>query len=335
VSERERDRSVDAVLRRVLAGDVSASPQAHCLDGETFGAWMSGSLSAEAAAAVERHVAACGRCRTLTAVFVQTARAGAARESIWRRWRLGWVVPLATAATAAALWVALPGNALVYRPQEGDSKAVSRDAAVGPVASSPPVPSAPEPAAPATPPRQEAAAPREEKLAPPPTTASNRVDETAGREVADQRAPAAPPSAQAELEKREVANSAPQPFAARLAPPPPSEISAPGGAARWRILGQQVDWSTTAGNAWEPVTIMADDLLTSGAAPSPSVCWIVGRRGAVYLTTDGARFMRLPFPEIVDLVSVTATDDRRAAVSAADGRSWQTSDQGVTWSMER
>ena len=62
------------------------------------------------------------------------------------------------------------------------------------------------------------------------------------------------------------------------------------------------------------------------------MCWIVGRGGAVYLTTDGTRFMRLPFPEMVDLVAVTATDDRNAIVSAADGRSWQTTDQGRTWS---
>ena len=50
------------------------------------------------------------------------------------------------------------------------------------------------------------------------------------------------------------------------------------------------------------------------------MCWIVGRGGAVYLTTDGARFVRLPFPEMVDLVAITATDDRNAIVSAADGR---------------
>jgi photosystem II stability/assembly factor-like uncharacterized protein len=124
-------------------------------------------------------------------------------------------------------------------------------------------------------------------------------------------------------------------LAARRAAAPPSEIAAPGDAARWRILGQQVEWSTSNGISWEPVAISSDDALTAGVAPSSSVCWIVGRGGAVYLTTDGARFMRLPFPEMVDLVSVTATDDRHAAVLAADGRSWQTSDQGLTWSMGR
>jgi hypothetical protein len=51
----------------------------------------------------------------------------------------------------------------------------------------------------------------------------------------------------------------------------------------------------------------------------------------VYLTTDGVRFERLPFPETVDLVSVVALDERTANVSTADGRSWRTLDQGRTW----
>jgi len=54
-------------------------------------------------------------------------------------------------------------------------------------------------------------------------------------------------------------------------------------------------------------------------------------RGAVFLTTDGTRFRRLPFPETIDLVSVAATGDRIATITSADGRSWQTTDQGATW----
>ena len=112
------------------------------------------------------------------------------------------------------------------------------------------------------------------------------------------------------------------------------EIVAPGGAARWRIVdGRQVERSISAGAQWTPVIIDPSDLLTAGTATAPSVCWIVGRRGAVYLTTDGSRFVRLPFAETADLVSVTAVDDRTATVVAADGRSWQTVDQGRTWSV--
>jgi photosystem II stability/assembly factor-like uncharacterized protein len=90
-----------------------------------------------------------------------------------------------------------------------------------------------------------------------------------------------------------------------------------------------------AGANWTPVTITSTDALNAAAAPSATVCWIVGARGAVYVTTDGTRFARLPFPEIVDLTSVSATDGLAATVSAADGRLWRTTDQGKTWAAPR
>jgi photosystem II stability/assembly factor-like uncharacterized protein len=101
---------------------------------------------------------------------------------------------------------------------------------------------------------------------------------------------------------------------------------------RWRIVnGRQIERSTSAGTTWTAADIASPEALTAGSASSPSVCWIVGRRGGVYLTTDGVRFERLPFPETVDLVSVVALDERTANVSTADGRSWRTLDQGRTW----
>jgi photosystem II stability/assembly factor-like uncharacterized protein len=111
------------------------------------------------------------------------------------------------------------------------------------------------------------------------------------------------------------------------------EIVAPGAATRWRIVnGREVERSTSAGAEWTAASINSPDVLTAGAAPSPSVCWIVGRRGLVYLTTDGVRFERVLFPEMADLVSVTATDDQAATVSSVDGRSWRTVDRGRSWS---
>jgi photosystem II stability/assembly factor-like uncharacterized protein len=97
------------------------------------------------------------------------------------------------------------------------------------------------------------------------------------------------------------------------------------------VSGRRIERSTSAGTTWTAADIASPETLTAGAASSSSVCWIVGRRGAVYLTTDGVRFERLPFPETVDLVSVVALDERTANVSTADGRSWRTLDQGRTW----
>jgi photosystem II stability/assembly factor-like uncharacterized protein len=38
------------------------------------------------------------------------------------------------------------------------------------------------------------------------------------------------------------------------------------------------------------------------------------------------------FPEAVDLSAIRATDERRASVSTADGRTFSTTDGGSTWS---
>lgn len=333
--ERDRDRSVEHVLRRVLSESVPGAPHDVCLDGETIAAWTDGSLRTEETDAVERHVADCARCRALMAAFAQTTLPEPRVESVWRRWRLGWVVPLATAATAAALWIALPPSTPAPLRSDRETNGATFDArspAAPPATASPAVP---EPSTPASPRAQE------EKAT---TLATNeargRADETlAPRELAaEQQAPATEAlGKRAETDRQEIAgNSAPQPFAAARRANVPVEIVAPGDSARWRITnGQQVERSTPTTTDWGPAIIASPDILTAGAAPSASVCWIVGRGGAVYVTTDGTRFMRLPFPEMVDLVSVSATDDQNAAVSAADGRFWQTTDRGLTWSTGR
>jgi photosystem II stability/assembly factor-like uncharacterized protein len=83
------------------------------------------------------------------------------------------------------------------------------------------------------------------------------------------------------------------------------------------------------------VTLPSTGPLTAGTAPAPSICWIVGRGGAVYLTTDGSRFTRIAFPEPLDLISITATDDQRATVTSSDGRTFTTADRGMTWTAGR
>jgi hypothetical protein len=347
VPDHDRNRSVENVLRHVLS-DGALSQQSICPDAETIAAWHEGALGTADAAAMERHVADCSRCRALMAAFIQTTPATPVVESIWRRWHLGWAVPLATAATAAALWIAVPRNTSLPTPS-GESRTVSVDAVA--------------PAAPAATPPSAAAAPpaltQTESLQVARAFAIREKSEPAGEQESaskpsdDQRAAAAALSARIEADKREDANSArPQGAAAPEAAVAPrvatvtraatlreeiaialTEIVAPGGTARWRIVGgRRIERAPGPGGEWAPALIDASDLLTAGAAPSATVCWIVGRRGAVYVTADGMRFVRVPFPEMSDLVSVTATDVQRATVSSADGRSWTTVDQGRTWS---
>ncbi|HVQ12656.1 MAG TPA: hypothetical protein VMS40_03660, partial [Vicinamibacterales bacterium] len=155
-------------------------------------------------------------------------------------------------------------------------------------------------------------------------------------------APAAPPPAavaeraEADVKKEAAADSPAAPLAARRQAFAPYQIGSPDGSVRWRLVnGQQVERSTDGGTSWTPATISSPDRLIAGASPSATVSWFVGSRGAVYLTTDGTRFMRLPFTEMVDLTAVFATDALVATVSSADGRSWRTSDGGKTWLMVR
>jgi len=309
--------------------------EAACVDGETLAAWADGGLRPAEAATVEQHLSECTRCQAILATFVQTAPTAPVAESLWHRWRLPWLVPLATAATAVALWVAIPRNQTV-----------------------PTVPDA----------TREDALPTQEKLAP--TTSIGaleqrqdvaqlesrvaRADESQGRARAaadPDRAPPAPAKTLEADQKTDDARAsgrlAAAPTAAATAAAPgerneralsarqvlaPAEIISPNPANRWRIVaGGQVERSTTGGAQWEPASVPAAATLTAGASPAPSVCWIVGRAGAVYLTTDGLSFMRLPFSERTDLIAVQATDDRRATVTSTDGRTFRTDDQGATW----
>jgi photosystem II stability/assembly factor-like uncharacterized protein len=92
-----------------------------------------------------------------------------------------------------------------------------------------------------------------------------------------------------------------------------------------------VQRSTDGGANWQLQQTGATETLTAGASPSPSVCWLVGPRGTVLISTDGRSWRRTAFPEATPLISVSATDDKIATVTTADGRKFSTTDGGITW----
>src|SRR6185436_5741143 len=103
-------------------------------------------------------------------------------------------------------------------------------------------------------------------------------------------------------------------------------------ASRWRILANGgVQHSTDSGATWEVQSTGVTVMLTAGASPAPSICWLVGPQGIVLLSTDGRSWRRIAFPESADLTSVRATDDKSATVNTADGRAFSTTDGGQTW----
>ncbi|HLG59128.1 MAG TPA: zf-HC2 domain-containing protein [Vicinamibacterales bacterium] len=343
-----------------------------CIDAETLAAWADGGLRPAEAAAVEQHLSDCDRCTAMLATFVRTTPAAPAAESLWHRWRLTWLVPVATAATAVALWVAIPRNPTpaASEPAQTARQENARQANTVPAREEAPASTtlseqAKDKKEVATPPAPSIGglARREEFARPQSKIARADEAETRSRELAeplqvreapdktleaDQRtadlqanrgaatAPAAPPAAAASAAATAPSERTQQTFAAgRQAAALAAnltEIVSPNPANRWRIVaGGRIERSTNGGMQWEPVSLPSTATLTAGSSPAATICWIVGRAGVVYLTTDGVRFTRVPFPESIDLASVQPTDDRHATVRAIDGRTFRTDDQGTTW----
>jgi len=104
---------------------------------------------------------------------------------------------------------------------------------------------------------------------------------------------------------------------------------------RWRIHASGAIDRSINDAGWESVPLDPPGLrIVNGAAPMPQVCWLVGSQGVVLLTTDGHSFARLSFPETVDLASVRATNARVATVVAVNGRRFNTTDGGQTWTVQ-
>jgi hypothetical protein len=118
----------------------------------------------------------------------------------------------------------------------------------------------------------------------------------------------------------------------RVAAPPVVQIVSPNSSNLWRLMpGGAVQHSTDGGTTWATQPTGADVTLTAGASPAPLVCWLIGPRGRVLLSRDGATWKTVSIAEPIDLVSIRATDDKSATVTAVDGRTFATADGGATW----
>ncbi|HWQ03213.1 MAG TPA: YCF48-related protein, partial [Candidatus Nitrosotenuis sp.] len=105
------------------------------------------------------------------------------------------------------------------------------------------------------------------------------------------------------------------------------------GKTMWRIgVGGEVDASSDSGRTWKRQSLPDGTFIYAASAPEENVCWLAGRSGALFRTTDGERWQKLPPPVHEDLVSVRATSAHAAEVRAASGRTFVTRDAGRTWS---
>jgi hypothetical protein len=287
-------------------------------------------------------------------------------SSLWRRWHLEWLAPVAAAAAAVIVWIVLPREtpervteSARVETQETASANEPQPLQVPPapaVVAEPPAAPAPAirretapPAAPISPPPAEAEAKAELRAAAEVPAQASRVDAAAQRQrVADQAdavqagataaaapSPASAPAAGGAGAGRGGGAASVRGFgslAAANAGAAPGEVISPDPAIRWRFHDDgRVEVSTNAGATWDRLESGVTGELVAGSSPSSSTCWIVGRGGLVIVTTDMRTWRRVGFPEPVDLARVQALDARTATVTAADGRTWRTTDGGAVW----
>lgn len=327
---RDRDVQVEALLRRALqtppVADPSVGATAACLDAETMAAWADGGLSGEAFEMAISHVADCARCQALVGAMARTEAAARATadpaRSSWRWMR--WLVPVAAAASVGVVvWVNRPYEMGPAMPQAIDAPAKLADAKAAKEES------ARRDEAPAQPSgtRDQRQNAQNEKKDAKRESDADRLGQT--KNVAPPAAPAAaaaPPAAAAEKAAGRLERNAALADAFAFL-----EIRSPDAAIRWRVKGALVERSTDGGTTWTAVPTGIDADLTAGSSPAPSICWLVGRRGMVLLSADARTWRRIAFPEVTDLTAITATDARTAVVTTADGRTFATTDGGVTW----
>lgn len=114
----------------------------------------------------------------------------------------------------------------------------------------------------------------------------------------------------------------------------PLVLVSPDPRFRWRVTPDGIDHSVDGGRTWLPVRLPQGEVITAGTSPAPLVCWMVGRRGLVLVATDGTNFTRIPFPETVDLASVSSPELRIVVVTTADGRTFRTENAGRNWRQQ-
>ena len=339
----DKDQLPDRLLERA-SRLPTASQVDTCLDVETLAAWADGTLSPSERNAAQHPAADCERCLTTLAAMAKTEPPSAlAHQPAWRSFR--WVVPLATASVALAVWIAVQQ---VGSPRAPEPEAAVVDQAT-PVSETAAQPSTRKDAAAAAAPLADAAAPASAPVIVE-QRSKRRADDPAMAKALDRvqvvpNEPRQEPKKEAGVSETAGVTATSPPVlapparstsaAARFSAAPHVFVSSPDPTVRWRLSGPSVERSLDGGVTWQRQSTSTDAVLTGGSAPSRTVCWIVGHAGTVLLTTDGEAWRRITFPDPkAHLSSVVATDGTHATVTTADGKTYVTADAGTTWRLQ-
>ena len=278
---------------------------------DVLAAWSEGTLPSSEARQVEAHLADCATCQEMLAVFARTepppvVSSGFRSLVSGLSWR--WAVPLAAAATVAAIWVAIPEE--------------ERTAQLNPKA-------APTISEPAVPPAEavsvDAAAPAQAKQR------AARSDTQAGS-LADQAAPEAraEKADQFASEKAREPKERDQDLKVEAAPTARSAAAAQGAAAPAAPQPAQEQNRSRAES--EVAGLVRQAAPAEVISPDPQVRWRIVPTGRLERSTNsGKTWEAVTLPQPVNVTAVRAVSATTAIVTAADGRQFRTDDQGKTW----
>ena len=269
---------------------------------EALAAWAEGRLAATEAATVETHLSSCSSCQETLAVFARTDLHEVKSGISWFRWR--WAVPVAAAATAAAIWVAVPNSPNQDEFERTVAPAIQeRAAAPAPPASADTAAAAPQASA-------DTAAPTEEAR---PLSSRRDAANFGFEDRAEKQAPAANERDRDKVQAPEAA--VPPAAAARVAEAPATPEQA-------RLRAESV------------TGLQRQAAVSEVISPDPLVRWRITAPGRLERSTDGGKtWQPMTLPQPVDLVAVLAPSATSAIVTAVDGRRFRTDDQGKTWTL--
>jgi photosystem II stability/assembly factor-like uncharacterized protein len=126
------------------------------------------------------------------------------------------------------------------------------------------------------------------------------------------------------------------PSIAKIAPgipvPPRSILVSPADhSVYWSLQNSGLIYRTVDHKTWtpQPTGVQAD--LLAGMATSNTVCWAVGRKGTILLTTDGMHWEQVKSPTTSDVVGITAAGKDVATIFTSGGVNYSTFDGGSNW----
>jgi hypothetical protein len=133
-TDRQQDAGLDRLVRAALRGDTPPEGEV-CPNADVVAAYAAGALSARERTELEPHLATCQRCQAVIALVAADAEADAinphvaavpkTRRSWFRMPRLAWLVPAGAATLALVLYVATRQDATSLAPQAGSTQAAA------------------------------------------------------------------------------------------------------------------------------------------------------------------------------------------------------------------